>query len=320
MRGGDGSDTMAGVKPLQYTLWGVIGLLIVGNAWHVARHKSIGLFEWSAQVDAEGQRRIVRTAGVLPASLTPPAVAATTEAPAATTADAPASPTPAIDAPPAPAEAPAPEKPKFGGLFAKKDPNLIPLFDGKGLGKWKPIQFGGEGEVTVDEEGNLEFDFGAIMTGVNWSEEPPAKTNYEITLEAMKLDGNDFFCALTFPVKDSHATFVIGGWGGGIVGLSSVDDLDASENETMNIEGFENNVWYKIKVRVTDAKIEAWIDERQMVNLEIGDKKISLRPGDIELCVPVGIASFMTRAQYRNLQWRNLTPADLAAPAAAPTK
>ena len=56
---------------------------------------------------------------------------------------------------------------------------------------------------------------------------------------------------------------MIGGWGGGgVVGISSVDDLDASENETMNIEGFNDNTWYRVRVRVTDQKIEAWIDRR----------------------------------------------------------
>ena len=82
----------------------------------------------------------------------------------------------------------------------------------------------------------------------------------------MKLDGNDFFIALTFPVKDSHATFVVGGWGGGVVGISCVDDLNASENETMNIEGFEKDVWYKIRVRVSDDKLQAWIDDDQKVD------------------------------------------------------
>ena len=197
---------------------------------------------------------------------------------------------------PKPKEKPAPPK----------EPDLFVLFDGKTLGKWESIQFGGEGEVQVNEGGAIEAGFGAIMTGVRWKGGIPRTSNYEITLDAMLLDGNDFFCGLTFPVKDSHASFIIGGWGGGVVGISSVDDLDASENETMNIEGFEEETWYRVKVRVTDEKIEAWIDDRQMVDLELQDRKIGLRPGDIELCAPLGICSYMTRAQYRNIKWRNL--------------
>ncbi|MCB1063222.1 MAG: DUF1080 domain-containing protein [Verrucomicrobiae bacterium] len=290
------------MKVFRIILWLAIGVLIIGNAYHFAKHSSIGLFEWSAQRGADGGLAIVKTG-----SLPPDAAAAET------TLNAEAVPAAVEEVAPEPAPKPKPKA-------QAKDPNLISLFDGKSLGKWESIEFGGEGEVVVTEEGNLEVDFGAIMTGVKWSEEAPAKSNYEIELDAMRLDGNDFFCALTFPVKESHATFVIGGWGGGIVGISSVDDLDASENETMNVEGFEQKAWYRIKVRVTDDKIEAWIDDRQMVDLELGDKKISLRPGDIELCVPIGIASFMTRAQYRNITWRNLTPEQAKQPGTAPAK
>jgi len=208
---------------------------------------------------------------------------------------------------PKPADKPA-DKPKTvdKAKSPPKDPNVISLFDGKKLGKWKAVQFGGEGEVFITEEGNLQFDFGALMTGVVLNEKPPATSNYEISLEVMKLQGNDFFCGLTFPVKDSHASFIVGGWGGGIIGISSIDDLDASENETMNIEGFEDNRWYKIKLRVTDAKIEVWLDNKQFVDLELKDKKISVRPGDIELCIPLGLCSFQTRAQYRNIVWTNI--------------
>ncbi len=190
-----------------------------------------------------------------------------------------------------------------------KDPNIISLFDGKDLGKWESTQYGGEGEVFVNEEGDLEFGAGAILSGVHWKGEVPRTSNFEISLDAMKIDGNDFFCGLTFPVKESHATFVVGGWGGGIVGISSVDDLDASENETMKIEGYNEGTWYKMKVRVTDDKIQAWIDGTQMVDLALKDRKISLRPGDIELSVPIGIASFQTRSKYRNLVWTNLPEA-----------
>jgi hypothetical protein len=194
-----------------------------------------------------------------------------------------------------------------------------PLLNGKDLKGWKSIEFGGEGDVFINEDGHLELGFGAIMTGAKWSDEKtPAVSNYEIELDAMRLDGNDFFCGLTFPVKDSHATFIIGGWGGGLVGISSIDDLDASENETMNIEGFEDNKWYHIKLRVTDNRLEAWIDERQMVDVDITDSKISLRPGDIELCKPLGLACFSgVRAQYRNITWKNIDP-DAPAAAAEP--
>lgn len=267
---------------------------------HFGLYGQAGLFVWSIQEDpvtgeAVPGRTILAEADVVGVAV---AAEAGTKPDASGESKAAAGEAEELESAPAPEPAASAEKADAGGV--------IPLFDGKTLGSWEKTQFGGEGDVFVDEEGNLEFGFGAVISGVNWKGDPPATSNYEISLEAMKLDGNDFFLALTFPVKDSHATFVVGGWGGGVVGISSVDDLNASENETMNIEGFEKDVWHKIRVRVTDDKLEAWIDDENKVDLELEGRKISLLPGDIELSVPIGIAAYQTRAQYRNIVWRNL--------------
>jgi hypothetical protein len=265
---------------------------------HDALYDQPGVFVWSLKEDPEtGKAALKRTTLALATSVaSAPAAEAAPAAPAA-----PKQP----DA--KPAEAKKEEaKPDAAPAPAAANSDQISLFDGKTLGKWKKTPFGGEGDVFVNEDANLEFGFGAVITGVHWGEAPPATSNYEISLEAMKLDGNDFFIALTFPVKESHATFVVGGWGGGVVGLSCVDDLNASENETMSIEGFENDVWYKIRVKVTDDQLQAWIDDNEAVTLDLEGRKISLLPGDIELSVPVGIAAYQTRAQYRNIVWRKL--------------
>lgn len=263
----------------------------VGIAMHFSLYQQPGVFVWSLREDADtGKSAFARTTLTVASSES-----------AAPAAEAPK----AEPAKEAPAE-PAKTKSAREADAAPKNADEISLFDGKELGKWQKTAFGGEGDVFVDEEGNLEFGFGAVITGVHWDGEAPGTSNYELSLEAMKLDGNDFFIALTFPVKDSHATFVVGGWGGGVVGISSVDDLNASENETMSIEGFENDVWYKIRVKVTDDQLQAWIDDDEKVSLDLEGRKISLLPGDIELSVPIGIAAYQTRAQYRNLVWRKL--------------
>lgn len=271
----------------------------VGIAMHAGLYGKPGIFVWSMDENpATGKSALVRTTlEVETAVETAPA----SEVSLAAGAAEPGGEETALAEETAPAEKAADVKGDAGELV---------LFDGKTLGNWQTTQFGGEGDVFVDEEGNLELGFGAVITGVNWKGGVPATSNYEISLEAMKLDGNDFFLALTFPVKDSHATFVVGGWGGGVVGISSVDDLNASENETMNIEGFEKDVWHKIRVRVTDDKLQAWIGEDQKVDLELEGRKISLLPGDIELSVPIGIAAYQTRARYRNIIWRNLDSAE----------
>lgn len=278
----------------------VVGFLVSGVVMHQALYGKTGIFVWSWNENPEtGEGAIERT------KLWPLPVEVVDPNPVSESSEA------AVVKDAAQAEkkdegAQAAAKAEKPAAKEKEEPSGISLLNGKDLGDWKKTQFGGEGDVFLDEKGNLEFGFGAVMTGVHWGGKVPATSNYEIELEAKKLDGYDFFCALTFPVKDSHATYVIGGWGGGIVGISCVDDLNASENETMNIEGFEKDRWYKVKVRVTDAKLEAWLDEDQMVDLELKDRKISLLPGDIELSAPIGIASFQTRAAYRNIFWRNL--------------
>lgn len=279
----------------------------VGIAMHAGLYGKPGIFVWSMDEDpATGKSALVRTTLEVATAVEAAPASEAAPAPVATASE------PAGDASPAAetvAAEPADKAAQAKG-DAEGDASEISLFDGKTLGKWETTQFGGEGDTFVDEEGNLEFGFGAVITGVNWTGDVPATSNYEISLEAMKLDGNDFFVALTFPVKDSHATFVVGGWGGGVVGISSVDDLNASENETMNIDGFETDVWHKIRVRVTDDKLQAWIGDEQKVDLELEGRKLSLLPGDIELSVPIGLAAYQTRARYRNIVWRNLDAAE----------
>ena len=95
------------------------------------------------------------------------------------------------------------------------------LFDGKSLNGWREAQFKYHGKVTV-ENGALMLGAGAPMTGATWTGDFP-KSDYEVRFEAERLRGGDFFASLTFPVGDSFCTWVTGGWGGDIVGLSSID-------------------------------------------------------------------------------------------------
>src|SRR5438552_15609836 len=61
------------------------------------------------------------------------------------------------------------------------------LFDGKTLKGWKSTDFAGRGEVTV-EEGKLMLHSEVMLTGVSWTNELP-RINYEVSLDAMKVDG-----------------------------------------------------------------------------------------------------------------------------------
>lgn len=186
------------------------------------------------------------------------------------------------------------------------------LFDGKTLAGWRSSGFEAEGAVKVqpafrDGRGAIVIEQGLTLSGISWtrgSELP--RENYEITLEAMRIEGGDFFCGLTIPVGKSACTFIVGGWGGNLVGISSIDDADASENETTTGGNFEDGRWYRIRVRVTEEKIETWIDEERFTDLGWKGKKIWLRPGDIQKSLPLGIATYMTKAAVRDIRIRRL--------------
>src|SRR5438045_3477627 len=66
-----------------------------------------------------------------------------------------------------------------------------PLFDGKTLKGWEITDFAGHGEVKVADQ-KLILEMG-VMTGVTYTN-PVPKMNYEIELDAMRVDGDDFFC------------------------------------------------------------------------------------------------------------------------------
>jgi 3-keto-disaccharide hydrolase len=184
------------------------------------------------------------------------------------------------------------------------------LFDGKSLAGWKSAPFGGEGEVYV-KDGAIIMEQGNMMTGVVYTGKDLPTIDYEITLEGKRLAGNDFFCTTTFPVGKDFCSFVVGGWGGTVVGLSSLNGRDASENETGAYHVFKSGQWYRIRVRVRQNRIESWIDEKKVVDADTKDRKISVR-AECLVCRPFGIATWCTRGAARKILIRPLTEKEKA--------
>ncbi len=182
-----------------------------------------------------------------------------------------------------------------------------PIFDGKSLEGWRETPFTTRGRVQVDG-GAIMLLPGSPMTGVTWTGEFP-KTDYELRFEATRVQGNDFFASLTFPVAGAFATWVTGGWGGDIVGMSSIDGRDASENETRSYFNFDNGRWYVFRLEVRPDRIRAWIDADLVFNVEIGGREISLRYGEIGLSAPLGFAAYATKGAIRKIEYRTLAPA-----------
>jgi hypothetical protein len=178
------------------------------------------------------------------------------------------------------------------------------LFDGKSLGAWKSVDFGGQGEVKV-ENGSIRVAEGATLSGIQWTGQATPRTDYELTLEAMKVDGTDFFCGIVFPVGKKSCSFVAGGWGGGVTGLSSVDSMNASENETATDQDYKKQKWYAIRLRVTTEKIEVWIDAKQVDNLELANRQLSVHPA-VEAAEPLGLTNYQTTSLFRNIRLKKL--------------
>jgi Domain of Unknown Function (DUF1080) len=244
-------------------------------------------------------------------SVSPPAV--TTPAPKSTTQVAKST-------PPVPATIPLKEvttKPYDQAVVSvlvsdkkKLTSTWKPLFNGKDLTHWESSKFGGDGEVSV-ENGMIVLTEGGDMTGITYKGEVPTM-NYALEVEAQRLDGVDFFAGVTFPVGETHMTLIPGGWAGGVFGLSSINGMDAADNETTQPRTFKDKQWYKFTIQVTKQRVQVLVDGKLEIDLETKDKTLSTR-GEVESSKPLGIATWRTKAGIRSVQMRPLTPEEIQA-------
>jgi hypothetical protein len=178
------------------------------------------------------------------------------------------------------------------------------LFDGKSFDHWQVIEFEGHGDVSVADS-SLIIGKGELISGIRWNGDFP-KTDYEVSLLAKRVDGHDFFCAITFPVKDSFLTLVLGGWGGAMCGLSCIDGYDAANNYTGTIFYFGTGTWWPVRLRVTNEKVEAWTGPDKLVDFTIGSSKLSLR-WEMESSVPFGITTYKTTGAIKDIRLHMLS-------------
>ena len=189
-------------------------------------------------------------------------------------------------------------------------PGTLVLFDGKSLDGWKKTDFFAAPDVKV-EDGAIVLPVGRSMSGITSTRQDLPRTNYELSYEAMRISGVDFFAAATFPVGKSYVTLVNGGWGGNVTGLSSLNGADASENETSRFVKYQNKTWYRFRVRVTDEAIRCWIDDKEVVKVDYRDREVGTRI-ETRANQPLGFAAWETAGAIRKIEVRTLTPAEIA--------
>lgn len=178
----------------------------------------------------------------------------------------------------------------------------IRLFDGESLEGWRIIDtfdFKNHGKIEVNNE-IITLHRGQPATGISWRGELP-RSNYEFRCEAKRVAGNDFFCGLTFPVKDEYCTLILGGWGGQVVGLSNIDGFSAIENATTQVIEFQTNQWYRIRLVVLDARITVHLDDKKIIDVDTTNRKFSIW-WEQDPVTPLGIVTWNTTGALRKLQ------------------
>lgn len=184
------------------------------------------------------------------------------------------------------------------------EPQARLLMEKNSLEGWELTDFYASGKAHV-KNGVLTLERGKPMTGVNCKRLDLPKTDYELSYEARRVDGDDFFAAVTFPVKDGFLTFVTGGWSGNITGLSSIDGADASENETNRQVKFENEKWYRIRIRVEDQKITCYVNDEKVVDFDGTARELKTRV-ESRPSQPLGFACYNSTGEIRDVKIRSL--------------
>lgn len=178
------------------------------------------------------------------------------------------------------------------------------LFGGRDMSGWADAALTGHKPAWVGSR-RLFVPLGEDLSGVVYKGGEIPKWNYEVTLQGMRTEGHDFWCGLTFRVGDDPCTLVMGGWGGSVTGLSSIDGEDASANSTSTFVEYEDWRWYRARVRVTPKRIQCWLDDKRIIDQAVPNHKISVR-WEVEPTIPFGIATWRTTGALRDIRVREL--------------
>ncbi len=197
------------------------------------------------------------------------------------------------------------------------DPNWTDwedLFDGKTLGRWSQ-QFAGGGRVHV-EDGEIRIEAGRPFAGIVLREALPG-SGWEIAFEAKRTVGTKDISSVNFSVGPSTCSLVVGGFDGSLVGLQEVDGQSLDRSPMCKRLSFETNRWYRVRLRVTRAKIQAWIEEEQVADLPVAGHTFK----SYEIFRPLlSVYTYETSSALRSIRLRRLKQEEGAPPVPLPGK
>ena len=181
------------------------------------------------------------------------------------------------------------------------------LFDGKTLNRWRIAEgaaFARHGPVRV-ERGWVMLGGGESATTIVWSGSFP-REDYEVAFETMRATATGDFGTTLFPVGSSHCVLALAAYGGK-AGLSWIDGKSCDDNATTRPITLVNGRWYAARLRVTAAKIEAWIDQQQVVDFAREGHTLTVPPHYTALGA-FSLGSLRCTSALRNIRLRRLRP------------
>lgn len=199
----------------------------------------------------------------------------------------------------------AQEAAKTDGAGKANEAKWISLLPTDDLDDWNITNFGGEGSVEI-KTGTLSLGRGDPLTGIHWKKKDFPRDQFEMRWKARRVDGSDFFAGVTFPIGKEYCSFICGGWGGGLVGVSCINGNDASENETASFKDFKNGRWYSFLVRLDKKHLKVLIDDEEVVSVEREGKEFSLR-AEVIGCKPLGYCAFQSVCEIKDWEYRPLS-------------
>lgn len=87
--------------------------------------------------------------------------------------------------------------------------------------------------------------------------------------------------------------------------LALVDGILGHVNPTFMRMDFQRDRWYRVRLRVTQARIEAWIDDKKVITIETAARRFTLDGRD-EPLRPLGLHSWGSTTALRDIRLRRL--------------